>query len=225
MTFVDVFGSVVEAGTLIEVEITGFTNPSSETILNVFYEVIHTSTEVSPVNYQIDKFQNLGTLSGVSTSTRSSLSDLVSSFSNTKILITDSSKRSTTDCRIKASDLFSTNMAQTAPYTGIVIVEDSNHKFEAIGDACAGRNTWQVSAYALNAAGIRLNSLYTVASINFNGLIQVSINAAYDAGASTNNAVYVQVTDAANPHSTNVFCFMVKVSSTDDDFCRSICQE
>ena len=56
MTFVDVFGSVVEAGTLIEVEITGFTNPSSETILNVFYEVIHTSTEVSPVNYQIDKF-------------------------------------------------------------------------------------------------------------------------------------------------------------------------
>ena len=56
MTFVDVFGSVVEAGTLIEVEITDFTNPSFETILNVFYEVIHTSTEVSPVNYQIYKF-------------------------------------------------------------------------------------------------------------------------------------------------------------------------
>lgn len=41
MTFADVFESVVLAGTLIEVDITGFTNPSTETVLNVYYEVIH----------------------------------------------------------------------------------------------------------------------------------------------------------------------------------------
>ena len=224
MTFADVFESVVLAGTLIEVDITGFTNPSTETVLNVYYEVIHQSTE--PATYQVDKFQNLGTLSGVSTTTYNSLSNLETSFASTKILITSSSSRKTTDCRIKASNLYSAYAAQTALFTGNVIVEDSTHKFEAIGDACAGRDTFKVSAYAVNAAGKRLNSLYAVASINFNGFIQVDVNAAYDAGASVNNAVYIQVTDAADSLSTNIFCFMVKVSSSDQDFCRhSICLE
>ena len=55
LTFTDVFSVAagIAAGTTIEVDITGFTNPSTETVYDVFYEVIHTASAVTTA---IDKF-------------------------------------------------------------------------------------------------------------------------------------------------------------------------
>ena len=89
LTFTNVFSTNVDAGTLIDISVTGFQNPSTETVYSVYYELIW---DTDP--HLIDKFENLGTLTG-------SQSIYSRSFSNTYILITDLAKRKVADCRIR----------------------------------------------------------------------------------------------------------------------------
>jgi len=89
LTFTNALSTNVAAGTLIDISVTGFQNPSTETVYSVYYELIW---DTDP--HLIDKFENLGTLTG-------SQSIYSRSFSNTYILITDLAKRKVADCRIR----------------------------------------------------------------------------------------------------------------------------
>ena len=89
LTFTDAFFTNIAAGTLIDISVTGFINPSTETVYSVYYEIIWDYSA-----YLIDKFENLGTLTG-------SQSIYSQKFSNTYILITDLAKRKVPDCRIR----------------------------------------------------------------------------------------------------------------------------
>ena len=80
LKFQDVFSAEVAAGTMIDLSIAGWTNPSTETAMEVTFEVIWDATN----DYQIDKFSNLGSLS----STQSIYNGLTSNFANTYIMIT-----------------------------------------------------------------------------------------------------------------------------------------
>jgi hypothetical protein len=86
ITFTSAFGDSIVADTLIDISVTGFVNPSTETVYSVYFEVFYNVVNL------IDKFENLGTLSG-------SQSIYSKSFSNTYILIT--SPRYRPDCRIR----------------------------------------------------------------------------------------------------------------------------
>ena len=90
-TFTTAFSTNIDAGTLIDISVTGFENPSTETVYSVSFEVIWHSNP-----YLIDKFENLGSLS----STQSIYSGLDTNFANTLILITSRNMHSTQDCRI-----------------------------------------------------------------------------------------------------------------------------
>ena len=76
LTFTDAFSTNIAAGTLIDISVTGFINPSTETVYSVYYEIIWDSSA-----YLID-------------------SGLASKYSNTLILITSRTMQSTQDCRI-----------------------------------------------------------------------------------------------------------------------------
>lgn len=130
--FEDVFTAEVDTGTLVDLTITGWTNPSTETALAVTFEVLwHTSND-----YQIDKFENLASLS----STQSIYSGVTSSFANTVILITSQSARGNFDCRIRVPERVIS--AQAVGTSGAIEVETASLKFEAVGDSCEGRDSF-----------------------------------------------------------------------------------
>lgn len=91
-----------------------------------------------------------------------------------------------------------------------------------------GRGSFKASAYARLADGSLLNPRYSIVTNvakDSNNYIQVVLSADADTRSqSSAHAVYVKVTDAVNPKATNVFCFMV-TNTSNEDFCRSICQE
>lgn len=57
ITFTDVFTANIPAGTLVDLKIGGWTNPSSESVYSVSFETIWDSS-----NYLLDRFKNLGSL-------------------------------------------------------------------------------------------------------------------------------------------------------------------
>ena len=93
ISFSGIFTAEVAAGTYIDLTITGFANPDSETVYLAYYQIYQDSTNV----YLIDKFENLGALLGTSSIYNS---NRPSTFGNTAILITNNQKRDATDCRI-----------------------------------------------------------------------------------------------------------------------------
>lgn len=59
ISFSGIFTAEVAAGTYIDLTITGFANPDSETVYLAYYQIYQDSTNV----YLIDKFDNTGSLS------------------------------------------------------------------------------------------------------------------------------------------------------------------
>ena len=86
------------AGVHVDLTITGFKNPEEETVYKAYYQIYHV---VDGAEYLIDKFENLGGLSGTS----SIYSDGTgSTLGNTAILITStkSEPKDAPDCRVRS---------------------------------------------------------------------------------------------------------------------------
>ena len=115
ITFNDVFTDNIAAGTLIDLVIEGWTNPSTETIYDVSFATIW-EKDCSGNKCIIDKFSNLAI---VSTSPSTALT---SAWASTRVIITDATKRATLpDCRIMPPQLSIT--PRTIGVSGAVAVE------------------------------------------------------------------------------------------------------
>ena len=164
------FTATIAPGTLVDLYITGFTNPATEQILSLSFETIWGTNKLV-----IDKFENLIDLSSGSSPSTSE------AFASTRIVIVDWTNRGLPLCQIKEplKSLSPINV-NTA---GAQAIETTNDKFEAIGAACAGRATFKLSAYAKLADGSKLNPRYAIASLDGSSLIQVTLDPTVDTRA------------------------------------------
>ena len=95
LTFPNAFSSSELPGTVVDITIGNWRNPPTESVLDVFYEIIWVDSGAN--TWQIEKFHNQGELTGAQTIYGS----LSSNYDNTYIQITDAATRGTTDCRIR----------------------------------------------------------------------------------------------------------------------------